>query len=63
VQIRRQDFPPITKTFIAKADALSWSREQERLLDKDDWQCRILPYFDGPYKTVVGIFCKKSLGF
>ncbi len=38
VQIRRQGFPAITKSFIAREDAVRWSREQERLMDTGDWR-------------------------
>ena len=33
VQIRRSFHKPIYKSFIAKADALRWSRETERLIE------------------------------
>ncbi len=38
VQIRRQDFPAVTKSFIAREDAVRWGREQERLMDTGDWR-------------------------
>ena len=33
VQIRRLGRPPLSKSFLAKDDAVRWSREQERLVD------------------------------
>ena len=33
VQIRKSFHKPIYKSFIAKADALRWSRETERLIE------------------------------
>lgn len=34
VQVRRDGFPPISKTFSAKADAAAWAREKERQIDR-----------------------------
>lgn len=36
VQIRRDGFPSVSKTFIAKTDAEKWAREQERLIDRGE---------------------------
>jgi len=38
VQVRRNGFPGLTKTFHLKEDALRWGREQERLIDTGEWQ-------------------------
>lgn len=35
-QIRRQGCPPVTKSFFTKDDALRWSREHERLIDRGE---------------------------
>lgn len=37
VQIRRDGFPLVTRTFIAKDDAQRWGRDQERLMDRGEW--------------------------
>jgi integrase len=34
VQIRREGFPPISKTFAAHADAVAWARDKERAIDR-----------------------------
>jgi integrase len=36
VQIRRQGYPSITKTFAAKADAQAWARDKERAIDRGE---------------------------
>ena len=36
-QIRRSGIPSITKTFLTKSDALTWSRQIESSLDRGDW--------------------------
>lgn len=36
VQIRRQGYPSITKTFAAKADAQAWARDKERQIDRGE---------------------------
>lgn len=33
VQVRRDGFPPLSKTFSSKADAVAWAREKERAID------------------------------
>ncbi len=38
VQIRRKGFPPITKSLANRADAVTWSRHQERLMDLGEWR-------------------------
>jgi integrase len=37
-QIRRDGFPHLAKTFQFKEDAIKWAREQERLIDKGEWE-------------------------
>jgi hypothetical protein len=34
VQIRRQGYPPLTKSFVYRTDALAWARNQERAIDR-----------------------------
>src|SRR5690349_11855611 len=34
VQVRRDGYPDISKSFSAKADALSWAREKERAIER-----------------------------
>jgi hypothetical protein len=34
VQVRRKGYPPITRTFLQKSDALAWARQTEAQLDK-----------------------------
>ncbi len=34
VQVRRAGYPPLTKSFTTKTDALAWSREKERSIDR-----------------------------
>ncbi|WP_245930856.1 tyrosine-type recombinase/integrase [Methylobacterium radiodurans] len=34
VQVRRDGYPPISKSFSTKADALSWAREKERAIER-----------------------------
>lgn len=34
VQIRRQGFPPLVKTFSSHADAIAWARDKERAIDR-----------------------------
>lgn len=34
VQVRRDGYPPISKSFGTKADALSWAREKERAIER-----------------------------
>jgi integrase len=36
VQIRRQGFPPFSKSFVEKADALRWARSQEVAIDRGE---------------------------
>ena len=38
VQIRRKDFPAVTKSFANRSDAVTWSRQQERLMDLGEWR-------------------------
>jgi integrase len=33
-QVRRQGFPPLTKTFASHADAAAWARDKERAIDR-----------------------------
>jgi integrase len=33
-QVRREGYPPLSKTFASKADALAWARDQERAIDR-----------------------------
>jgi integrase len=33
-QVRREGFPPLSKTFPSKADAAAWARDQERAIDR-----------------------------
>lgn len=40
VQIRRDGFPAITKSFVAKADADRWARETERRIDRGELSSR-----------------------
>lgn len=34
VQVRRQGFPPLVKTFASRADAAAWARDKERAIDR-----------------------------
>ena len=34
VQVRREGYPPVSKTFASKADAAAWARNQERAIDR-----------------------------
>lgn len=34
VQVRRQGFPPLVKTFTSHADATAWARDKERAIDR-----------------------------
>lgn len=34
VQVRRQGFPPLVKTFASHADATAWARDKERTIDR-----------------------------
>jgi len=34
VQVRRQGFPPLVKTFASHADATAWARDKERAIDR-----------------------------
>lgn len=36
VQIRRQGFPNLTKSFAARADAAAWARDKERAIDRGE---------------------------
>jgi hypothetical protein len=36
VQVRREGYPPLSKTFASKADAAAWARDQERSIDRAD---------------------------
>lgn len=36
VQIRRQGFPNLTKSFSSRNDAVAWAREKERLIDRGE---------------------------
>ena len=36
VQVRRKDYPALSKSFAAKEDALRWAREQERAADRGE---------------------------
>ena len=38
VQIRRQSFPALTKTFLSKKNAQSWARKMENLLEEGLWK-------------------------
>ena len=42
-QIRRKDYPPISKTFDFKTDAEKWSRKIERMIDCGEWSKPPLP--------------------
>src|SRR5215213_2249728 len=33
-QVRREGYPPLSKTFPSKADAAAWARDQERAIDR-----------------------------
>jgi integrase len=33
-QVRREGYPPLSKTFASKADAAAWARDQERAIDR-----------------------------
>jgi integrase len=35
-QVRRQGFPPVSKSFLVKADAEAWARQQETLADRGE---------------------------
>ena len=35
-QVRREGYPPLSKTFASKADAAAWARDQERSIDRAD---------------------------
>ncbi|WP_166802408.1 hypothetical protein [Microvirga pakistanensis] len=34
VQVRREGFPPVTKTFSTRADVAEWARDKERQIDR-----------------------------
>ncbi|HLM41092.1 MAG TPA: site-specific integrase, partial [Microvirga sp.] len=44
VQVRRDGFPPLTKTFSAKADATEWAREKERQIDRIELPTTIMDF-------------------
>ncbi len=44
VQIRREGFPQLTKTFQFREDAVRWARERERLIDRGETE----PHSDKP---------------
>jgi hypothetical protein len=33
-QIRREGYPPLSKSFASKADAMAWARDKERSIDR-----------------------------
>jgi len=37
-KVRREGYPPISKTFGTKAEAQTWARQQESRMDTDSWQ-------------------------
>jgi len=44
VQIRRQSFPALTKTFLSKKNAQSWARKMENLLEEGLWKEEIFSH-------------------